>query len=329
MFNALFFKNIVDLSSEAIIISDVNGVIVYVNQKALQLFRYEKEELLGKKIEVLIPRDSQDEHVKLRAEYVKNATNRPHGLGLDVYALRNDQTTFPTEVSLANITDNGKMYTVSIISNISKRKEKEQRIQDFIIEQQEVKKAHIKAQLEVLKNQISPHYLFNCLSILYTLIDTQPEKAQVFTKKILETYGYVLETKNKKWVTLDSEISFLKNYIYLQHIRFGDKFDLSIQEGLQDEEWYILPLSIQGLIENVFKHNSLSFSKKLKVSVCLKDEGVVVSNTITQKRYEEKSNGIGLKNLVDQYRLISSKTPKISADENKFEVWIPLFKNKV
>ncbi len=329
MFGNGFFKKLVNLSSEGIIITDINGLIIFANNKALNMFVYEKKELLGQKIEILIPKDSQLEHVKLRKEYINSPNSRPHGQGLDVYAVKKDNSHFQVEVSLSVLEEGDSRYTVSIISDITKRKQKEKKIQRFIAEQQDLKNAHIKSQLEVLKNQISPHYLFNCLSILYTLIESEPNKAQLFAKKISETYGYVLETRNKKWVHLSSEISFLNNYVFLQEIRFGDKFKLTLEEGIEQENAYIIPLAIQTLIENVFKHNKLSSSKKLDISLRIKNGGVLVRNTITQKDYEKKSFGVGLENLIKQYSLVSSEVPLITTNGKTYEVWVPIFKNMI
>jgi len=323
-----FFKTLVALSSESIIISDIQGAIVYLNYQAAQLFQYTQDDLLGKKIEILIPSASRKEHVKLRKSYDKAPANRPHGKGLDVYALKSNGQTFPAEISLTSIHFEENIYTVSIVSDITSRKEREQKIQNFIIEQQEAKRAYVQSKLEVLKNQISPHYLFNCLSVLYPMIDSNPKTAMTFTKKLAETYGYVLETKNKREISLVDEVNFLKNYVFLQKIRFGDTFQLKIQKEVELDTRTILPLSIQTLIENVFKHNRLSKNKPLEISITLVGSGLLVSNTVTEGKYDLKSYGIGLSNLVKQYELISERKPKIDRNDKVFSVWLPLFENK-
>nr|WP_321232767.1 histidine kinase [uncultured Psychroserpens sp.] len=329
MSDNLFFKNLIDSSSEGIIITNNKGEIIFSNNSALKLFFYNSKELIGKKIEILIPKSSQNEHVGLRKGYMKSPNNRPHGLGLDVYALRKDKSAFPAEISLSYFKNNGETFVVSIVSDISKRKKKEKKIQNFIIEQEGIKNAHIKSQLEVLKNQISPHYLFNCLSVLYSLIDFQPNEAKEFTKRLSETYGYVLETRNKELVSLKNEMDFIRNYIYLQKIRFGNKFKLFFDKGIDEEFTFVIPLAIQVLIENIFKHNELSELEKLKIWISREGEGILVQNTITHKRFKKDSFGVGLENLINQYRLISSKQPRISDDGKIFKVWIPVFKNKI
>ena len=320
-----FFKNLIDSSSEGIIITNRKGDIIFSNNSALILFCYNLDELLGKKIEILIPTASKKEHVNLRKDYTKFPKSRPHGLGLDVYALRKDKSTFPAEISLSYYKENDEVYVVSIISDISKRKIKERKIQNFIVEKEEIKNAHIKSQLEILKNQISPHYLFNCLSILYTLIDSQPNQAKEFTKRLSETYGYILETRNKELTPLKSEIKFLQDYIYLQKMRFGDTFNITLDVELEGERMYIIPLALQILIENIFKHNELSQSDKLKIEIYKQEDGIMVSNTITHKRYKSKSYGVGLENLIKQYSLITSKFPRINDDGKLFNVWLPIF----
>lgn len=320
------FKSIIESSAEGWIISNKKGDIIYANDKALSLFKYDYNELLNKKIEVLLPMASREQHITLRNEYIQCPKNRPHGLGLDVYGIKKDGSSFPIEISLSFKKWDNQTYVISLISDITKRKKKEQRIQQYLLEQQELKRTLLMSQLNILKNQINPHYLFNCLSVLYPLILTEPLKAQKFTKKITETYGHLLQVTNKKLISLKLEMDFLKNYIYLQKIRFGNTFNFKTSDEVEADSRKILPMSLQCLIENVFKHNRVNKDYKLNITISIIRNGVLVSNNITKKEFNVKSHGIGLDNLNKQYELLSaSKKPKYYIENNTFNAWLPLF----
>ena len=326
MFSIDFYKSTLFSLSDGLLITNKKGEIVFANNALSKMFKYNAKDLIGENIELLVPRDLRKDHVPLRKEYTKNPKNRPHGIGLDVYAERSDNSTFPVEVSLSYFNSDNQTYVVSIVSDISNRKSKEQKIQNFIKEQNDIKSEHIKIKLEDLKKQISPHYLFNCLNILYSLIEKNPNSALQLCKKISETYSYVLETKDKSIVPLEKEIGFLKNYTYLQKIRFKEGFSLNIENNIDSHNTYIVPLALQLLIENAFKHNLLSKDSPLTITVEYENNGILVSNNITKKKSNIQSYGIGLKNLSKQCELINKKSIVINKTDTQFKVWVPTIK---
>lgn len=324
MNNLDFHKSIINSLCEGVFVTDSKGCIKYHNNQINDLFGYEKNELIGKPIEILIPKTLQKSHETFREDFMSNPKKRPHGLGLDVYAKRKDDTTFPVEVSLSYFRDNNEVFVISLISDITERKNKEQKIQKFIENQISIKNEHVKTQLEVLKNQLSPHYLFNCLNILYSLIDSDKEKALVICKKISETYSYVLKTKDLKLISLQKELGFLKNYIELQKIRFPNKIKFTIQEELDQKNIVVVPLSIQLLVENVFKHNAFIESTTINIELKRSNEHLLIINNKTNKRNGVASYGIGLSNLKKQYSLITNEQVSVKDTKNEFIVRIPL-----
>jgi len=318
-----FYKSIVDSFSEGLIVTNNNSEIVFANTNLCKMFGYNENDLIGQPIEILIPKDIRKGHVELRDEYILNPRKRPHGIGIDVFAVKSDGSTFPVEISLSYFKEESQTYVISVVSDISKRKKKEQSIQKYISDTQELKNENVKVQLEVLKKQLGPHYLFNCLSILYSLITTDKERALKLCKKIAETYSYVLETNNQVLVNLADELKFLKNYLFLQEIRFQNSFILELDESLILKDVQIIPFGMQLLVENAFKHNIFSVNEKLIINISDYKDGILVTNNITTKRMINNSHGIGLNNLKRQYELLSQRNVVIEKKQHEFKVWIP------
>lgn len=183
------------------------------------------------------------------------------------------------------------------------------------------------AQLEALRNQISPHFLFNSLSILSSLIHKNVELAGQFIIKLSNAYRYVLEHKNDNLIPLTTELTFIKSYGFLLDIRFADKLRLRID--IPDDvakSYKVAPLTLQLLIENAVKHNKLSEEMPLMVLVTIRGDYLIVEN---DKRLRDKNNftksmNLGLENIQTRYTLLTSKPIFLLEDTNKFIVKIPL-----
>lgn len=182
---------------------------------------------------------------------------------------------------------------------------------------------NIKAQFEVLKNQVNPHFLFNSLSTLNSLIPGENTKAYEYIQRLSSVLRYTLQ--NKDLVSLEEELGFAQAYAYLMHIRYGDalriKFEID-EKHLNDQ---LVPLGIQTLIENAIKHNVITRNRALDILVKTTDNNtVVVENALQPKLEPETGHGLGLVNLSERYRLISGKELVISSDLNRFKVEVPL-----
>ncbi|MGM0635054.1 MAG: sensor histidine kinase [Bacteroidota bacterium] len=184
------------------------------------------------------------------------------------------------------------------------------------------------AKFQALKNQLDPHFLFNSLNVLVALIEENPPKAAQFTTSLSKVYRYVLEQKNKDLVSLTQEIDFAKKYVELLQMRFENKVSFTIDVSA-DEDCYLVPLSLQLLLENAIKHNVISVDKPLKISIKKEGNRLLVSNSL-QPKTQSKSlrNGIGLTNIKSRYANFTSAAISISTQNDIFEVSLPLIINK-
>ncbi len=195
------------------------------------------------------------------------------------------------------------------------------------LEAEKLKTATISARYEALNNQVNPHFLFNSLNTLSTLIHIDVKKADTFLQKLSEIYRYMLRTRSEELVVLDEELKFLKDYIELLSIRFGDtlKVELAITE---DQKEHLLPPTVlQLLLENVVKHNYFTTTSPVHVSINSDEDGIVIENTLQKKKSKESSFGIGLQNITERYGFFD-KHVNIEEDDQFFKVCIPLIPDK-
>ncbi|PHQ55362.1 MAG: histidine kinase [Lutibacter sp.] len=197
-----------------------------------------------------------------------------------------------------------------------------------VSEQQIVAKTET-AKYESLKSQIDPHFLFNSLNVLTSLIGENPKQAEKFTTKLSKVYRYVLEQKNKDLIELDEELNFAKTYMELLKMRFENSVTFEIPEKASNPELKILPLSLQLLLENTIKHNVVSEKNPLKVIISEEDGYLVVSNNYNPKTVLEKGTKVGLKNIVDRYNLITLKKVVFEKLNKQFIVKLPLLSQKI
>ncbi|PQJ23494.1 2TM domain-containing protein [Tenacibaculum sp. SG-28] len=183
------------------------------------------------------------------------------------------------------------------------------------------------AKFETLKSQIDPHFLFNSLNVLTSLIGENPYQAEKFTTKLSKVYRYVLEQRNKELVPIEEELYFAKTYMELLQMRFEDAIQFSIRSSVSNPELKIVPLSLQLLLENAVKHNVVSSSKPLHIQIYEADGFLKIENTVTPKEAIGKSTKVGLRNIADRYGLITDKNVIIENNNKKFTVSLPLLKN--
>jgi len=177
-------------------------------------------------------------------------------------------------------------------------------------------------QSETLKNQVNPHFLFNSLNTLSSLIPIDPEKAELFTQKLSVIYRYILENRDAETVTLDQEIGFVRDYYFLQKIRDEEKINLTI--AVENHDCRILPISLQLLVENAFKHNAATRENPLKVTIVQKGNMIEVRNNFQPRKQLTPSSGLGLKNLDERVKLQSGKTLEIEKGDKEFVVRMPV-----
>jgi hypothetical protein len=180
------------------------------------------------------------------------------------------------------------------------------------------------AKFESLKNQLDPHFLFNSLNVLTSLIGENPNLAEKFTTKLSKVYRYVLEQRNKDLVPIQEELKFAKTYMELLRMRFEDAVEFNIPDNVGDEQLKMVPLSLQLLLENAVKHNVVSSSKPLKISIYEENNHLIIENNINPKEAIGKSTKVGLQNIADRYGLITEQNVLIENNNKIFKVSLPL-----
>lgn len=189
---------------------------------------------------------------------------------------------------------------------------------------QKLKEEKLVFQYETLKSQVNPHFLFNSLNSLSSLIKTDPDLSEKFILKLSSVYRYILENSEKETIPLSTELEFVENYFALQKIRDGEKIKMTI-EIVEVENLTVLPVSLQLLIENALKHNSATRNQPLRIIV--HNEGIdklVVRNNIQSKMQLGGASKIGLKNLNERSKLIMNRTIEVIETPEEFIVKIPV-----
>lgn len=201
--------------------------------------------------------------------------------------------------------------------------------QEKKVKEQKIIAGTASAKFDALKNQLDPHFLFNSLNVLTSLIEEDPYQAQKFTTSLSKVYRYVLEQKNKDLVSVDEELQFAKTYVRLLKMRFEDSIILDIPDASSDPEAKIVPLSLQLLLENAVKHNVVSADRPLHIKVFEKDGMLVVSNNLQEKQVVKKSSGVGLQNIKQRYAILSDRRVVIGKEAQNFSVRLPILTKQV
>ena len=195
---------------------------------------------------------------------------------------------------------------------------------DALKREQKLKEEKLIFRFETLKNQVRPHFLFNSLNTLSSLVGDNPT-AEKFILKLSAIYRYIVDYLDKDTVELEKEIAFVKDYFYLQQIRDGDKIQLEI-DPVGEHGFRILPISLQLLLENALKHNSATREKPLHITISFAGDHIEVRNNLQPKTVMERSSGLGLKNLGERFRLASGREITVLKTENEFMVHVPLIR---
>ncbi|MDR2234811.1 MAG: 2TM domain-containing protein [Chryseobacterium sp.] len=196
-----------------------------------------------------------------------------------------------------------------------------------VVEQKLIAKS-ANAQFESLKNQLDPHFLFNSLNVLSSLIDENPQQAQKFTSSMSKIYRYVLEQKDKELVTVEDEVEFAKTYCDLLKTRFEDSVDFIFEVNKEDYRKYVVPLSLQLLLENCIKHNFATSSKPLIIKIFSEQDTLCIENNLQVREQIKESSGIGLANIVQRYSLLTKRNVFIEKSDDYFKVKLPVLATK-
>lgn len=200
--------------------------------------------------------------------------------------------------------------------------------QENKVKEQKVIAGTASAQFESLKNQIDPHFLFNSLNVLSSLIEENPENAQKFTTSLSKIYRYVLEQKDKELVSVEEEIAFAKTYMNLLKMRFENSITFELPEE-NDPESKVVPLSLQLLLENCIKHNVVSERKPLHIKISIENNNLVVSNNLQRKEILSDRKGVGLQNIVDRYAILTKRNVLVEENDSFFKVFLPILTKQI
>ncbi|MGA0559508.1 sensor histidine kinase [Larkinella sp. VNQ87] len=200
-----------------------------------------------------------------------------------------------------------------------------QQLKDVQLKAEQLEKEAVRAQFEALKNQVSPHFLFNSLSILTSLVHEDADLSEQFIKQLSKAYRYLLEQRDQDMVPLKTEVEFIQAYTFLIKIRFENKFTVTIDlpEDVQNR-YRIAPLSLQLLVENVVKHNRMSVREPLRVRIYGENEFLIVENPLQPREQPELSTGVGLRNITNRYSLLTDQPIWYGERQGAFIVKIPL-----
>jgi PAS domain S-box len=320
----------------------------FVNDAIVNILGYTVEEMVGQHFSAVIPPELKQEALDQNR---RRKTGNSESWSYEFKLLHKDGKTRIPVILSTNLTElDGKTAVVGTAKDISERIKAEEEIKaahkrleeiNHDLEQTirertreltkantqllKLQKENLQSQFDVLKQQVNPHFLFNSLNVLTSLIRLEPELAEKFTEHLAKVYRYVLENKDNELVTLCTEMSFLDAYIFLINIRFMDKVQVNICIPEDRRNTRIIPLAMQLLIENAIKHNSMSRKSPLVIDIFIDDENYLnVVNNLQEREAHITSTGVGLKNIQNRYRLLNNTIPVFEKTENHFKARIPL-----
>ncbi len=193
-----------------------------------------------------------------------------------------------------------------------------------LIDTEDLKKAKMQTELDALRQQVNPHFLFNSLNSLTALIGEDPQKAEAFSEELSSVYRYLLRSNETPLVPLASELAFINSYYHLLKTRHGEALTLvtRIQPGAETRQ--LPPLTLQLLIENAVKHNVILPEQPLTIALTTNEQHLIVSNNLQRKPRRALSNGVGLSNILTKYQMLGQPVPLIEDDGQEFRVTLPL-----
>ncbi|MBL7967146.1 MAG: PAS domain S-box protein [Prolixibacteraceae bacterium] len=320
----------------------------FVNDAIVDILGYTVEEMTGKHFSAVIPPELRDEAVRRNMRRRKGDGD---SWSYEFLLLHKDQQTRIPVILSTNLTElDGKTAVVGTAKDITDRIRAEEEIKAAHKRLEEInrdleqtirertkeltkantqllklQKENLQSQFDVLKQQVNPHFLFNSLNVLTSLIRVEPELAEKFTEHLAKVYRYVLENKDNELVTLSTEMSFLDAYIFLINIRFMDKVQVNIRIPDDRRNHRIIPLAMQLLIENAIKHNSMSKKSPLVIDIFIDGQNLLnVVNNLQEREAHMVSTGVGLKNIQNRYKLLNNTSPSFEKTDTHFVARIPL-----
>lgn len=323
--------------------------VVEWNPAAVKIFGFSREEALGRHAyEIIVPEEVKP-YVDTVIESILNEKGGSFAVNENV--TKGGKRIFCEWYNTPlNNCDNKVIGLASLVQDISERKRLEaelektltslekkhsatvEKMQNYFTELQvkknellRLQKENLQSQFETLKNQVNPHFLFNSLNVLASLISVEPELAEEFTGKLSKIYRYVLEHKSDDLVSLNTESDFLKAYVFLLNIRFSEKLKVNMEFQEEKMELKLPPLALQLLIENAIKHNVFSAKTPLVIDIFIGDDNYLnIINNLQKREQHIETTHIGLVNIANRYSYFTDKPTRFGIEGNKFVAKIPL-----
>ena len=201
--------------------------------------------------------------------------------------------------------------------------------QENRVKQEKIIAGTASAQFESLKNQLDPHFLFNSLNVLSSLIEENPDNAQKFTTSLSKVYRYVLEQRDKELVTVQEELAFAKTYMNLLKMRFENSISFELPNDFENAEAKVVPLSLQLLLENCIKHNIVSQQKPLHIKIYIENNELIVENNKQKKEVLQDRKGVGLQNIVNRYAILTDRKVSVLETDDIFALKLPILTKQV
>jgi two-component system, LytTR family, sensor kinase len=230
-------------------------------------------------------------------------------------------------LDIAINSNNAALFCSLTVAAVYESKYLAKKLKESFEEKEMLKRESLQAQLNALKTQVNPHFLFNNLNTLSAIIPENPKQAVDFVQQLSKVYRHILDVKDEKSIPLEEELDVLRAYAFLLKTRFGNNVDIHIHVDNEKLQSRIVPLSLQLLMENAIKHNIVSAEKPLKIDVYASNGTLVVSNNLQKKKQLSESTGIGLDNIRNRYKLLGDRQVMVAESDSSFTVSIPLIAN--
>jgi PAS domain S-box-containing protein len=313
-------RAIIESTAEGILVTDLNDNIISYNSNFKRMWQLDNEALLTMKESVAL--NYALKNVKNKEELVGIISESKQNIDSEIrMIIEMTNNTVIESISLPHKTNQTIVGRVWSNRDITKRYE---------AEKAEIQKRIAQAQFESLKNQVNPHFLFNSLNVLSSLVHIDADLSENFIYRLAKCYRYLLEQKDKALVTLKTELDFADAFSFLLKIRFEDKLHILIEvdESIRSQ-FLIAPLTLQLLIENAVKHNSISNESPLIIKIYLESgETLVVENNLQLRQQKLIGTAVGKQNILQRYTLLGFKEPDFLQTDNFYIVKIPLIEKQ-
>ncbi|MBE0638945.1 MAG: PAS domain S-box protein [Bacteroidales bacterium] len=346
------YKEMMDFLPQPIYELDINGNILFNNRAGQKFFNLPDPDESEEKISAL--KFFVEEDIPRVIQNIKKSNENREANPNEYTVKKPDGSLCPVLIYGSPIVRNNKIVgRRGIIIDISERKKQEVKLLQAKEELERInntleqsvaertkqlteantqllkmQKENLQSQFEVLKQQVNPHFLFNSLNVLTSLIKIDPDLAESFTERLSKVYRYVLENKEKDVVSLSTELEFLNSYLFLLEIRFMKKLFIEINIDKAYYDYQILPIAIQLIIENAIKHNTFSKIQPLKIEIFVDDkQRLNIINNLNLRETKLVSTGVGLENINRRYALVCDQKPEFIKTNDQFIAKLPLLKS--